>query len=785
MDKSHETIAAKHFPGVIIQINLSNQQVIYLAGDKTSTFFPTLAHQKNLSLQDFRAFILSNVKTDIEDKTNADIEKNRCWSYEYPIEHEKKIRWIRETSYFPENTNEPTLGLFLSDISAEKLRESELEQRLTDSIQTATSKNQYFATMSHEIRTPMNAVMGMAQILNKTSLDLEQRQYVNTILSSSDALVQIINDILDLSKLEASKVELVEEDVNLEDLCLDICHLLAGRAKEKDLHIFLSYQATDAKSVLVDKGRLRQILINLLGNAIKFTNSGHVELEVNSSFHENITLFHFSIKDTGIGIPETAKDNLFNAYTQVDKSISQDFGGTGLGLQISKRLVELMDGKIGVESTEKQGSEFWFSLPLEVLQESSKPPLSGKTCLLIANKHYPHSSLHNTLASMKLDVSTATCPAEIEHYIARGLEFDFILIDENQDRLDGLDSAQLVTKIPRLKNTPIILLTAPGNCNNSVSLRDAGIHVFVSKPISSSLLTKAFVTSQSIGDNATKAVYISHDSHSQMDETEQTIHTEGLALIADDITVNQVILNTMLKQIGLDTEIVDNGKEALEKVQSENFDIIFMDCRMPVMDGYEATKHIKSLPNGKSSIPIIALTAKASEQDKQTCFQAGMDDFLSKPYKESDLRTVVSKWLQTEVTPSINAQKTQTSQPENEILDHLQFNSIKDSLENEFANFTLDITDKFLSYQKNIIDALRIGDMASVAELGHSLKGIAATIGAKQIAEIADSVEQAGDNNQLENAIIALSKLDPAIAKTHSMIIINLNPDIDKSLFLN
>ena len=779
----------EHYPGITLRFDPKSKAVSYFEGAKKASLFPDILNSNTLSLNDFRKYIVNDKKSFVENQTQSGIKNSENWCIEYQVELQNKKIWLREQSYLSQEgeNSAPVIGLFIDEITQEKIEKQHFIDEIDKANESANSKNEFFASMSHEIRTPMNAVMGMAQILGKTVLDVEQKQYVNTIMSSSNALVQVINDILDFSKIEAGKIDLLKEEVDLEFLCLEICHLLSSRAHEKHLKIYLNYQVQTCKDVLVDKGRLRQILINLIGNAIKFTETGYVELLVESHAQAAASEreFKFSIKDTGIGISETAKNNLFKAYAQADGSISQRFGGTGLGLQISQHLISLMGGSISVDSKEGEGSNFWFVLPMQAREDSSDRQLAGKSCLLVGEDLYNNKMITEIMQRVSANVDVAATSDDAYKYLDGDKVYDVFVVDYFGDKSEMMRLFRHIKSQPRHKNAASIMLTNMGAQENQFDLFEAGVDVYIPKPVSPNLVYKAIDASNNKPPNICKSLYISNENYSQ-DEFSETheLRANGKVLIAEDVEVNQVILKSMLTQIGLETEIVCNGAEAVDKLKSNSYDLVFMDCRMPVMDGFEATSKIRDMGIAHEQLTIVALTANAGESDKQSCLDAGMNDFLSKPYTEKDLLDIVAKWIETESIEKIVEDGTKAGMVENEILDYVQFDCIKASLEDEFSNFALDITDKFIIYQQDIIDALKTADMGQVSEKAHSLAGVAAMIGAKQVCEIAKSIEEAGDEKDLEKSILGLSKLDAAISKTHSMIIICLNPEIEKSLLL-
>ncbi len=779
-----------NYPGVVLQLDCATSEILAFAGTACACWFPRLAAGKNRTLDDIRRHIDPEQKPIVQQRTRACLQTGSAWDMEYAIRREGQTLWLREQASGEDDNaaGGKVRFLYISEITQSWQKYQKAKSELAAMQSAVSSKNEFFASMSHEIRTPMNAVMGMAQILAKTSLDSEQKQYVNTIIGSSNALVQIINDILDLSKLEAGKIDIVTESVDLEALCLDVCQLLATRAHEKSLPLYFNYQVADVRKIHTDAGRLRQILVNLLGNAIKFTESGHVELLVDYFESGGEPMLRFSVKDTGIGIPESALASLFQAYSQADDTISRRFGGTGLGLQICQRLVQLLGGEMGVRSEEGKGSEFWFYLPLDGVEQAPEPVLNDKHCLLLDADEHNRQILIRALAQAGVEAIAVDSIDSAIAMLSDTADYQAIIIAEALPDSEGVALAKQISAAVPACQGKIILLGAMQVGLNSASLYQAGIGAYLGKPFSPRLIYKALQVVEA-ADHGNKAVFVGQDAMENKNTADgHAVRASGLALIAEDVEVNQVILNSMLTQIGLHTQIANNGEEALEKVKTRQFDIVFMDCRMPVMDGFEATRRIRALENVDPDLPIVALTANASEQDKQACLAAGMTDFLSKPYAEKDLLEIIQKWLPTTSQEILPDTAEVVVPQENVILDQLQFDSIKDSLAEEFSNFALDITDKFMNYQEEIIAALKTGNMQAVAEKGHSLKGIAAMIGARQVAEIALRIEQAGNEEPLEvayeSAIAALTQLDAAISKTHSMIIINLNPEIDKSLYL-
>jgi len=740
-----------------------------------------LDYNEELNLDGLRQLIIRLDKKKIVDRTNAAIDQLKNWNTEYRIRHNNKTIWLREQAQFDFEQRSPLIDLFISDVTEFKKQNRQLKNKLSSAAKTADQKNEFFASMSHEIRTPMNAVMGMAQILTKTQMDYEQQQYLGTIVNASHSLVQIINDILDVSKLEAGKIDLLSEEIDLEELCLDVCHLLTMRAEEKNLHLYLDFKPINKKRVYTDAGRVRQILINLIGNALKFTEQGYVILTVELTPTEEH--YKFSVRDTGIGIPEEAQKSVFEAFSQADATITKNFGGTGLGLQICQKLVGLMKGNIGVESEVDKGSTFWFSLPLQANEESNKVNLTGSHGMLVDNAQISLELMEKTVASVG---ASATKISDAEDVLAilttSDNQFDFFLIDKDMDGLDGLKLASLVKSDPRYINIPIILMTSMTAKLNSQKMFESGVNAYLTKPVSSSVLLKAINTAKTI-NNQSEAVYVSN-KNDELDDEHENNQFSAKALVADDLEVNQFILNSMLSKFGVVADFANNGLEALDKVKNNHYDLIFMDCRMPVMDGFEATRRLKVLSDEKSKIPVIALTANMGESDKQACYDAGMDGFLSKPYVESDILNTIKEWVSGEKVSVSDAMELSTEETQTPVLDLNQFEAIQQTLGDGFLVFAESMPAKFSDYHAQISDALLEGSMQMVHEKSHALKGLSALIGATMVSSLASSLEEAGKDKNLELANLSLSKLSTAISEFNEAILQYTNPDIEDAIVL-
>ena len=771
-----------NYPGIALRYKPDTGEVLYIGGMNKSILLDAVNSKNALIIDDLRALIIKSDRKKSSEAIHLNLNNKTGWNIEYRIKHKNKTLWLREQAQFCHLSRQSIVDLFILDVTEFKIQHIKLESKLSTANKTANLKNEFFASMSHEIRTPMNAVMGMAQILSKTQMDFEQKQYLDTIVNSSHSLVQVINDILDVSKLEAGKIELLQEETDLEKLCLDVCHLLAMRAEEKHIKLYLDFNPVTSNIVITDGGRIRQILINLIGNAIKFTKKGHVTLSVDFSSNKNT--YKFSVIDTGIGIPPDAQKNVFEAFSQADATITKHFGGTGLGLQICQKIVSLMKGNLGLDSEAGKGSTFWFSLPLKP-EDNTVEQLNSTDakCLLVDNDQVNLNIIDKILQKANAIVTQIDDSEDVLALLTNSdCNFDYIIIDKDLSGLNGLKLAGLIKRDRRYLNVPIILLTSITARENKQKLFDSGVNAYLTKPVSPSILLRALKSTKNI-ENQSEAIYITHKN---MNADQESVHLNfsGKVLIADDLEVNQFILNSMLAQLGIVADFANNGLEALDKVKKNNYDLVFMDCRMPVMDGYEATKQIKLLNSEKSKIPIIALTANAGKKDKQVCYDAGMDGFLSKPYTEEEIINIIKVWISKEQSEIMSETKKSAEEIKNHVLDLKQFNAIKDTLGDKFISFAEGMPDKYRVYFDDINTALIEGNMSVVHEKSHALKGLSALIGAVGVSKLAASLEQAGAEKDLEAANLALSKLDSAISELHTEIIQNINPDMADSVIL-
>ncbi|WP_292461697.1 PAS domain S-box protein [Methanolobus sp.] len=706
------------------------------------------------------------------------------FNLEYPCDSPEESRWFigkvrpfEGTDSFPRKVVVSHTNITERKIAEKKLKEYasnitrknlELDRALLKAEEATRAKGEFLANMSHEIRTPMNGVIGMTSLLAETQLSEEQQHYVETIQISGELLLNLINDILDFSKIEAGKLELEVLDFNLGDMLDDFASMLAVKAHGKGLEFICASDPDVPVNIRGDPSRLQQILMNLTGNAIKFTENGEIVVRVSlESETDSEAMLRFSVKDTGIGISADKIGSLFDSFYQVDASITRKYGGTGLGLAISKQLVEMMGGKIGVISDKGAGSEFWFIIPF-VKHLGIKPLNSSMYCikdariLIVDDNATNREILKVWLLSRGAKVSEAhsgtTALQELYQAHEDNNPFDIALLDMQMPGMDGITLTNVIKSDEKLKGIPLMMLTSLGKWPDSDHFDKSKFTALISKPVNhTELLDKVA--------SALKRDQDPQEPPSLASKTESSERVKSLRfLLAEDNIVNQKVAQSMLKKIGHKVDTVANGKEAIKTLEMIPYDLVLMDVQMPEMDGIEATRIIRDTSSSvlNHEIPIIAMTAHAIDGDRERFINAGMDDYIAKPVSMQSLLTLIKKWsnkLYGEKSEVCIASK-QNQQSGMPIFDKEAFmERIDGDIELARHLFTT-----YIKHAPQHIRALRASIECENAEdtgnYAHQIKGSSANLGGMVLSSIACEVEEAARSGNVVEMTDLMVKLE-------------------------